>query len=66
MRGESETWENGIYIHPYDRFHITPRRSHWVQNNETAAILGYQKTSVEIDFFSHGKTFFIPRNLLSS
>ena len=44
MRGESETWENGIYIHPYDRFHMTSRRPHWVQNNEMAAMLVFQKT----------------------
>ena len=58
MKGESETWENGIYIHPYDRFHMTSRRPHWVQNNEMAAMLVFQKTSVGIEFFSHVKTFF--------
>ena len=62
MRGESETWENGIYIHPYDRFHGV--HAHRVQNNEMAAILVFQKTSVGIEFFSHVKTFFYSKKFV--
>ena len=43
---------------PYDRFHMTSRRPHWVQKNEMAAMLVFQKTFVGIELFSHVKTFF--------
>ena len=44
---------------PYDRFHMTSRRPHWVQNNEMAAVLVFQKTSVGIEFFPREKNFLL-------
>ena len=52
---ENRPLEPGLEL---ERFHMTSQRPYWCQNNETAAMLVSQTSSLGAELFSNANAFF--------